>query len=188
MLNVTCCRSDTPMTELSVFTDSSTPQGFIVNDEAKNEMLRIGRAAHLNHEFKIFQPTFFSLDQNETTAQQPSVHSSQSIPVFSPDPQDPLSSLFSLNSTTSGSLGIGSSRSVDSNISQTSVPSTTGTRWIKWTLFGGGFLNCRTRTSQFMILLTYTWWWLKKNIVIQNGKKCDNRLTYCNLMLHATWS
>ena len=122
-------RSDTAMTELSVFTDNSSPQGFIVNEEAKNEMLRIGRAAHLNHDFQIFQPTFFSLDQNQTTAQQPSVHSSRTIPAVSNDPNDPLASLLSLNSTTSGSFGLGSSsRSVDSNISQSSVPSTSGAR------------------------------------------------------------
>ena len=119
----TCFRFDTPMNELSLVTDNDAPQGFIINDEAKNEMLRIGRAAHLNHDFQIFQPTFFSFDKFESNAKEPHVHGS---------PHDPLSSLVSLGSNISGSYGgsrgIGSSRSVDSNISQSSVPSTLGTR------------------------------------------------------------
>ena len=122
-----------PMNELSILSQDATPEGFIVNDEAHNEMMHIGRAAHLKHDFKIFQPTFFTFGKSDENIAKPHVQSTALIPGLNDLEKDALSSLISLASSLSvpgsyGSSGLGSSRSVDSNISQSSVPSTSGSR------------------------------------------------------------
>ena len=143
------CSLDPPMNELSVLSQDATPEGFIVNDEARNEMMHIARAAHLNHDFKIFQLTFFSLGKSQEDFLRPLVQSSTSFPSVNDCQKDALSSLLSLASSLSvsgshGSSSACSSRSVDSNISQSSVPSTSGTRlmsnnfhWCWWCLVFG---------------------------------------------------
>ena len=141
-------RCNMPMNELSILSQDTTPEGFIVNDEAQNEMIWIGRAAHLNHDFKIFQRTFFFLGHSDENVGKPRVQSTTSIPGVNNLPKDPLASLLSLNSSLSGSYGgsgLGSSRSVDSSISQSSIPSTSRGR---------------------LMLNSTSWWWFcwpKKN-------------------------
>ena len=131
--NVAACRLQMPMNELSILSQDATPEGFIVNDEAHNEMMCIGRAAHLNHDFKIFKPTFFTFGKSQENLAKPHVQSTSSIPGLNDVEKDALSSLLSLASSLSvsgsnGSSELGSSRSVDSNISQSSVLSTSGIR------------------------------------------------------------
>ena len=114
------------MKEMNIIFDDCVPEGFIVNEEARNEMLRIGRAAHMKQDFTIFQPTFFSVRKHGHVPQ------ARNNPTFDLPQNYPFMAGLGLQSSSSqGSSLFGSSRSVDSNISQSSVPSTSGRRYVE---------------------------------------------------------
>ena len=107
------------MTEMCVLRDDADPEGFIINHSAITEINRIARAAHMEENFTIVQQSFF--------ARKPSTESIPRTLLSSGDivsgnliKHDSVTSGFSQNSSTSCVSHLGSCRSVDSNISQSS--------------------------------------------------------------------
>ena len=108
---------------MSIIFEDSAPEGYFLNPEAISEILRITRNAHMNKDFKIMHPAFFGL--NPACYQKPlrqNILATPNYPVQNFG-QGHLSSCTSLNSqpsTSQSSYASGSSRLVDSNISQAS--------------------------------------------------------------------
>ena len=119
-------RLEVPMNELSVLWQDATLENFIVNDEAHNEMMQIARAAHFKQDFKIFQPTFFSLGHSDGNLCKPHMFKVQHLFLVWLMLQKMHCHLFSvwlqvyLYLVLMPAHHSGSSRSVDSNISQSS--------------------------------------------------------------------
>ena len=111
-------QSDCELKEMSILSEDKPPEGFILNDYAFNEMLRIAKAAHMRQDFRIHQPTFFGTEDHAQKLQDnvfTSVGLHQNFPSVSTS-----SSGISVNQTFSDPCiqsSVGSSRSVDSNIS-----------------------------------------------------------------------
>ena len=58
-------QSECELKEMSILSEDKAPEGFILNDHALNEMMRIAKAAYMRQNFRIYQPTFFGSDDHE---------------------------------------------------------------------------------------------------------------------------
>ena len=110
------------MKEISILSEDEPPEGYIVNDVARKEMTRIAKAAHMQKDFAIYLPTFFGLESTVDMGihedSQAHFGSSQSLGL---NHLFPVASVNASLSESQVSSGFGSFRSVDSNISKSSV-------------------------------------------------------------------
>ena len=111
--------------EISILSEDEPPEGYIVNGTARKEMSRIAKAAHMQRDFAIYQPTFFGIETNVPTTL--STNDLGQTANFGKAPyvgMNDVPAFQSLNSSLSDShvsSAYGSFRSVDSNISESSV-------------------------------------------------------------------
>ena len=115
---VVATTSECNLKEMSILSEDKPPEGFILNDHAFNEMMRIAKAAHMRQDFRIYQGTFFGSD-NHAHQLQDNVFNTPPLNQNFPS-QSSSSSGISVNNNFSDSYinsCVGSSRSVDSNIS-----------------------------------------------------------------------
>ena len=98
------------------------PEGFVLNDSALTEIQRIARAAHMDEDFTILQHSFFGRKLSTESIPRTLLSNGQILHGHLIK-HGSVSSSISGNSSNSYLSHVASSRSVDSNISQASVPS-----------------------------------------------------------------
>ena len=122
--------SDTELREMCMLMEDDDPEGFVVNHSVINKIKRIARAAHMNHEFTILQHSFFGHKPSSESIPRTLLSNGDIIHgnLIQHHSVSSVSSEISLNSSNLEHSHLGSFRSVDSNISQSSVPSLSATR------------------------------------------------------------
>ena len=110
------------MKEFCLLSEDKAQQGYVLNEAAINEMEHIAEAAHMKENFRIVQPSFFSAPKHDhnLTDNILSTPKTLATSINSVENVFPSFGLHSSYSTSHISSGVGSFRSVDSNISDNS--------------------------------------------------------------------